>query len=216
MSPLYNPAASTSAGKVDNGEDFFTEIGILSGMTQLVGADNTYPAFDSSNGGALTITDSVATAGAGTTVSWAGWNFSSASDRVLITGYMAPGLSGYIGLGVGSGTLPVGALQNSYTGFYDTSAGGSSIGRHLGGVFSQLATNNTCYQDNAATSTVWGMGLYMNGAANTQAFYVKGGSGQWFNILNTSDTNFSSFQCAFVRHGENYSRFMTPIYVWGS
>lgn len=219
MSPIYNPTAGGGGLNVYesslaylNGYDFFSSIGILDNtFTEVMAATTTIPPFDSEFGTVSTIDNSVSLAGAGVAVSWAGWNI-PVQEEVLMVSWMNPGLSAMVGLGLGETTLPVGALQDDFQIIFQTAQ--MLFGKHVGGVFTTLATDNTIQNTNPSAQSAKGLAIYANGATNQQQLFINYG-GFWFHILTTNDAAFSTYESVFLRHYGNNARFITPIYVWG-
>ena len=199
------------------GEDFFRKEGFLDGMAPLITASTTIPATDDSDGTALTITDSVAVAGAGAEASWAGWDLSASKTKLLAIAYVHPSTSNYIGLGFHTSTLPADELQDAYEATFDGAGGHSELGKYVtDGTYTAVQTDTTIYQDDAAISAVWGIALYVDGSGNVQKSFVKSGTGNWFQVLADTETDHSSFQSFYLRHYGESARFITPIMVWGS
>ena len=201
------------------GEDFFRKEGFLvDGMDPLISARYTIPAFDDSDGTALTITDSVAEAATGAAASWAGWDLSASKTKLLAIAYVHPSTSNYIGVGFHTGTLPSSTLEDSYEATFDGTGGHSELAKYTtAGGLAALQTEATIYQDDVVTAAVWGIGLYVDqsGGSEVQKVFVKS-SGQWIQILTDTDTDHSSFQSFYLRHYGESARFVSPIMCWGA
>ena len=129
------------------GEDFFRKEGFLvDGMAPLVTARYTIPAFDDSDGTALTITNSSAKAGTGATISWAGWDLSASKTKLLAIAYVHPSTSNYVGVGFNVSTLPTSTLVDSYEAIFDGTGGHSELGKYVGGSLTPVTTETTIYQ----------------------------------------------------------------------
>ena len=206
------------AAYAQTGENFFRQEGFLvDGMAPLITASTTIPATDDSDGTALTITDSVAKSAVGAEASWAGWDLSASKTKLLAIAYVHPSTSNYIGLGFHTSTLPADELQDAYEATFDGAGGHSELGKYVtDGTYTAVQTDATIYQDDAATSAVWGIALYVDGSGNVQKSFLKSGSGQWIQILADTETDHSSFQSFYLRHYGESARFISPIYCWGS
>ena len=206
------------AAYAQTGENFFRQEGFLvDGMAPLITASTTIPATDDSDGTALTITDSVAKSAVGAEASWAGWDLSASKTKLLAIAYVHPSTSNYIGLGFHTSTLPTDELQDAYEATFDGAGGHSELGKYVtDGTYTAVQTDATIYQDDAATSAVWGIALYVDGSGNVQKSFLKSGSGQWIQVLADTETDHSSFQSFYLRHYGESARFITPIMVWGS
>ena len=203
------------------GEDFFRKEGFLvDGMDPLISARYTIPAFDDSDGTALTITDSVAKSAAGAEASWAGWDLSASKTKLLAIAYVHPSTSNYIGLGFHTSTLPTDELQNAYEATFDGATASTIIFKNVSGSWSNLASDATIYQDDAVISAVWGIALYVDADNDIQKSFVKSGTAEWIQVVSAADdssaSGLTSFQSVYLRHGGLNCRLITPIMVWGS
>ena len=202
------------------GEDFFRKEGFLvDGMAPLISARYTIPAFDDSDGTALTITNSVAKSAAGAEASWSGYNLSASKTKLLAIAYVHPSTSNYVGLGFHTSTLPTDELQDAYEATFDGAGGHSELGKYVtDGTYTAVQTDSTIFQDDGHVyaTALWGIGIYVDGSGNVQKSFVKSGSGQWIQVLADTETDHSSFQSFYLRHYGESARFITPIYCWGS
>ena len=199
------------------GEDFFRKEGFLvDGMAPLISARYTIPALDDYDGTAITITDSVAKAASGAATSWAGWDFASSISKGLMVAYIQPSTSLFTGVGFHVGTLPAAAVQNTYQAVFAPVSSRIEIGEHTSGSFTVLGTDSTIYQDDVTYAAAWGIALYVDGSSNVQKVFVKSGTGEWIQVLSTTDSDHSSFQSCYLRSYGANARFTTPIYCWGS
>ena len=207
-----------STFQAGTGEDFFRKEGFLvDGMAPLVTARYTIPAFDDSDGTALTITNSSAKAGTGAAASWAGYNLSASKTKLLAIAYVHPSTSNYIGLGFHTSTLPTDELQNAYEATFDGAGGHSELGKYVtDGTYTSVTTETTIFQNDAVLSAVWGIALYVDGSGNSQRLFLKSGSSNWIPVLANTETDHSSFQSFYLRHYGESARFISPIYCWGS
>jgi len=206
------------AAYAQTGENFFRQEGFLvDGMAPLITNSTTVTAFSDSDGTALTITDSVAKAAVGAEASWAGYNLSASKTKLLAIAYVHPSTSNYIGLGFHTSTLPTDELQDAYEATFDGAGGHSELGKYVtDGTYTPVQTDATIYQNDAATSAVWGIALYVDGSGNVQKSFLKSGSGQWIQVLAATESDLSSFQSFYLRHYGESARFVSPIYCWGS
>ena len=206
------------AAYAQTGENFFRQEGFLvDGMAPLITASTTIPAFDDSDGTALTITDSVAKSAVGAEASWAGYNLSASKTKLLAIAYVHSSTSNYIGLGFHTSTLPTDELQDAYEATFDGAGAHSELGKYVtDGTYTAVQTDPTIFQDDVVTSPIWGIGLYVDGSGNVQKSFLKSGSGQWIQVLADTETDHSSFQSFYLRHYGESARFISPIYCWGS
>jgi hypothetical protein len=197
------------------GEDFFRKEGFLDGMAPLITARYTIPAFDDSDGTALTITDSVAKAAVGAEASWAGYNLSASKTKLLAIAYVHPCTSNYIGLGFHTSTLPTDELQDAYEATFDGAGGHSELGKYVtDGTYTAVQTDDTIYQNDVVTTAVWGIALYVED--DIQKVFIKSGTANWLQVLADTDPDHDSFQSFYLRHYGESARFVSPIYCWGS
>jgi len=218
----YQPLAET----YDTGTAYFESLGLIggsTGMVPLVVGSSTFPALDDYDGTALTITDSVAKSATAGASSWAGWNLSSAITKCLIVAYEAPGTSQYTGVGVGSGTLPTTSLQNDYATMHYPPGSLLNIGKHVtngGTTWTTIGSEATIFQDDVVTAAVWGIAFYVDADNDIQRTFLKSGTAQWLQVLETADdssaSGLTSFQSVFLRHEGSDCRFITPIMCWGA
>ena len=199
------------------GEDFFRKEGFLvDGMAPLVTARYTIPAFDDYEGTNLTITNSSAKAGTGSATSWSGWNLDAAKTKLLAIAYIAPSTTQWAGIGFHEGTLPTGALQESYEAIFYGYQAKMTISEYTGGSITEIAIGGTIYQDDVVTSPVWGIACYVDGDSNVQKCFVKSGTAQWFEVLSVADSDHSSFQSCYLRSQGTSARWIAPIMAWGA
>ena len=199
------------------GEDFFRKEGFLvDGMAPLISARYTIPAFDDYEATNLTITNSVAKAGTGSVNSWSGWNLDAAKTKLLAIAYIHQSTAQWAGIGFHEGTLPTGALQESYEAIFYGYQAKMTISEYTGGSITEIAVGGTIYQDDVTKSAVWGIACYVDGDSNVQKCFIKSGSSQWVEVLSVADSDHSSFQSFFLWHDESNARFITPIMCWGS
>ena len=202
------------------GEDFFLKEGFLTGMAPIISARYTIPAFDGSDGTALTITNSVAKAGAAHAESWAGWNLGATYTKLLISAYGHVSPANGWGVGAKVAVLPGAAVIKPATyqarfNIYSL----HSLGKYTadpGSSFATIGSTSTIYQQQVAKAAVWGIALYLDGPSNVQKTFIKSGIGQWIQVLSGTDSDHSSFQSVYLRHQGDDHRFITPIMVWGS
>ena len=206
-----------STFQAGTGEDFFRKEGFLvDGMAPLVTARYTIPAFDDYDGTAVTITNSVAKAASGTAVSWAGWDLASSISKGLILSYVQPSTSNYVGVGFNVSTLPTSTLVDSYEATFDGAGGHSELAKYVSGSLTAVTTEATIFQNDAVSSAVWGIALYVDGSGNSQRLFLKSGSSNWIPVLANTESDHSSFQSFYLRHYGESARFISPIYCWGS
>ena len=200
------------------GEDFFRKEGFLvDGMAPIISARHTIPAFDGSDGTAVTITNSVAKAGSAQAESWAGWNLGATYTKLLISAYGHVSPANGWGIGAKVAVLPVGTIKPStYQARFNIHTR-SSLGKYnSSSAFATIGYDDTIYQDQAAQASVWGIALYLDGTSNVQKTFIKSGTGQWIQVLSGTDSDHSSFQSVYLRHQGDDVRFIAPIMVWGS
>ena len=212
------------AAYAQTGENFFRQEGsLVDGMAPLITASTTIPAFDDYDGTALTITNSVAKSATAGASSWAGWNLSSSITKCLIVAYGAPGTSQYTGVGMHVGALPATAPQNDYVATHYPAGSNLNIGKHVtngGTAWTTLGSESTIYQDDVVTAAVWGIALYVDADNDIQRVFVKSGTAEWLQVLETADdssaSGLTSFQSVFLRYEGSDCRFITPIMCWGA
>ena len=198
------------------GEYFFLKEGFLTGMSPLITARYTIPAFDDYEATNLTITNSSAKAGTGTATSWSGWNLDAAKTKLLALAYIAPSTTDWAGIGFHEGTLPTGALDESYQAIFYGNQARIAMSEYTGGSITDIDTTSTIYQDDVISSPVWGIALYVDGDSNLQKCFIKSGTAEWAEVLSDTDSDHTSFQSFFLWHDEASVRFITPIMCWGS
>jgi len=199
------------------GTAYWESLGLLggsTGMVPLVTARYTIPAFDDSDGTALTITDSVAKAAVGAEASWAGWDLSASKTKLLAIAYVHSSTSNYIGVGFNVSTLPATTLVDSYEATFDGAGGHSELAKYVSGGLTAIQTDDTIYQNDVVTSAVWGIALYVED--DIQKVFIKSGTANWLQVLADTDPDHDSFQSFYLRHYGESARFITPIMVWGA
>ena len=205
------------AAYAQTGEDFFRKEGFLvDGMDPLITNSTTIAAFSDSDGTALTITDSVAKSATGAAASWAGYNLSASKTKLLAIAHVHSSTSNYIGLGFHTSTMPASTLVDSYEATFDGAGGHSELAKYVSGSLTAVQTDATIFQNDAVSSSIWGIGLYVDGGGNVQKSFLKSGSGQWIQVLADTESDHSSFQSFYLRHYGESARFISPIYCWGS
>jgi len=205
---------------VQNTEAYFTSLGLIggaTGMLPLIQANPDIPAFDDFDGADLTITNSVAKSTSGSAVvAWSGWDLSASKEKLLMTTYCHPSLSDWIGIGCHDGTLPTGVLEDSYMGLLYGQATWTALAKYTGTAWGVVGSDATIFQDDVATTGIWGIAMYVDGSSNVQKLFVKSGSAQWIQILSTSDATHSSFQSIVLFNRGDDARYISPIMVWGA
>ena len=215
MSPIYNPSVTNIT---ENDETFFRDIGILTNdMTQLEVGRTAFPAFDSTGGTAISITDSVAAAGAAYTGSFAAYDVSG-KTKILFFVYMHIGASTYgCGLGFHDSTT-YGALTTTIKDVYQFVAYDSSaeIYKVTGAAptWTELAKDATLGTLTTISTSSVGMALYADGTS-VKSFGKWGSTSQWIPINTVSDSTFTNFDEVYLRFFGQSARFMTPLMLWG-
>ena len=234
MSPIYNPSEASSS-KVDNGEDYFKEIGLLDGMTQLIDEKVSFPTPD---GIQADLTTSIVGSALHFTFTSEGdkvyqFNLDATQERILIVGYFHGGNLNSAGLLAGTDTH-TGTISSVVTDCYH---GGSSnhattefmnLRRIVGSpaVYANIAVDSTIFvKTNNIFSRVFGLALYCNSASGSeeQTLWMQGGaSSQWFQILTATDTT-AALNTGFNAIGAQLSYFnadagfqVCPLAVWGA
>tara|TARA_R100000049_G_C1925946_1_gene70408 strand:+ start:412 stop:1059 length:648 start_codon:yes stop_codon:yes gene_type:complete len=213
----YFPFSQTA----ETGEAYFTSIGLIGGSTglaPLITNSSSITAFSDSDGTALIINGANAVGGdkqnAVNAVSWSGYNFGSAITKGLIVAQVMPSASDYIGVGFHTGTLPTGALEDSYESRFNGAGSASELHKYVGDTASVI-TSATTYQNDWADQTVFGIGIYVDGDNDVQKFFQKTG-GQWVEVISGAADDHDSFQSCYLRSTAESCRFICPIYCWGA
>ena len=215
MSPIYNPQ-ETEMTKWD--KEFFENVGVLtSDMEELIVGINSFPAFDSTGGTAITITDSVAKAGAAYTGSFAAYDITGKS-KVLVFVYMHIGASTY-GCGVGvHDSSTYGALTTSLKDIYQVVAYDTTMETYkttgASPTWTALSQDTTIGTLTTISTSTVGMALYADGST-VKSFGKWGSTSQWIPINSASDSTYTNFDEVYLRFWGQNARFITPIRVWG-
>ena len=170
----YFPLAET----YDTGTAYFESLGLIggsTGMVPLIVGNTTYPTFDSTAGTAITITDSVAAAGATYAVSVAAYDVSGKS-KILFLSYQHTGASTYgVGVGIHDSTT-YGALATNCKDCYQfvTFDTVSELYKTTGSGPSWIALGSDTSITNATTAytNVVGMAIYADGT-NVKTFIIS-------------------------------------------
>ena len=97
MAPIYNPPASATATDAD--EQYFTDLGLLSGLSKIVGSTggNAFPTPDDSytGGTAAAVSDNILQWGAAAADSWEGFDLGGTMTKVLSLVYVYGSTAGY-------------------------------------------------------------------------------------------------------------------------
>ena len=112
--------------------------------------------------------------------------------------------------------MPASTLVDSYEATFDGAGGHSELAKYVSGSLTAVQTDDTIFQNDAVSSPIWGIGLYVDGSGNVQKSFLKSGSGQWIQVLADTESDHSSFQSFYLRHYGESARFISPIYCWGS
>jgi hypothetical protein len=215
MAPIYNPAASATATQAD--EQYFTDLGLLTGMSKLIDATvgDTFPTPDLSYGTAAVITNNLIKWGAASAHSWVGYNLGASYDKVLMLTYIIPSTASNIyscqisedALDV---TNPVASDEQ-----YMTNQGASTyMYKRTGAAWTALGTDSTIHTAAVDTAPGFGSALYVEDG--TQKMFMKFGStSEWFPVFDTSDGDLKSFQGVAIYSGGLNMRCTTPFLVWG-
>ena len=212
----YHPLAETH----DTGTAYFESLGLIggsTGMAPLIVGDTTYPAFDSTAGTAITITDSVAEAGTAFAASVAAYDVSGKS-KILFLSYQHTGASTY-GVGVGihdSTTYAMDATCKDVYQFvtYDTA---TELYKTTGAspTWTELASDSTIANATTVTTNVVGMAIYADGT-NVKTFIKWGSTSQWIPLQSVSDSTFTNFDQVYLKFFGQNARFITSVMCWGA
>ena len=213
----YHPLAET----YDTGTAYFESLGLIggsTGMAPLIVGDTTYPAFDSTAGTAITITDSVAAAGATFAASVAAYDVSGKS-KILFLSYQHTGASTYgVGVGIHDSTT-YGALATTCKDVYQfvTYDGGTELYKTTGAspTWTELAADSTIANATTVTTNVVGMAIYADGT-DVKTFGKWGSTSQWIQINGVSDSTFTNFDQVYLKFFGQNARFITPVMCWGA
>jgi hypothetical protein len=197
------------------GEDYFRSVGVLQdGMLPLVVGSTTYPAFDSTGGTAITITDSVAAADAALAASFAAYDVSGKS-KILFMSYQHTGASSYaVGMGLHDST-GTGALTTGYSDVYQYTVADGGFTLYSTPGWSLLGSDSTIGNATTTDTNVVGMAIYADGT-DVKTFLKGGSTSQWiqiFSVANSTHTNYDQVWLKFT--GQN-TRFITPVMCWGA
>ena len=213
----YFPLAET----YDTGEAYFTSLGLIggsTGMVPLVVGSTTYPAFDSTGGTAITITDSVAAAGAAYTASFAAYDVSGKS-KILFLSYQHTGASTYgVGVGIHDSTT-YGALATTTKDCYQfvTADTGTELYKTTGAgpSWTALGADSTIGNETAVDTNVVGMAIYADGT-DVKTFIKWGSASQWIPLQSVSDNAHTNYDQVYLKFWGQYARFITPVMCWGA
>jgi hypothetical protein len=216
MAPIYNPAASATATQAD--EQYFTDLGLLTGMSKLIDATvaDTFPTPDGTHGTAAVITNNLLKWGAASAHSWVGYNLGASYDKVLMLTYIIPSTAGIIyNCQISEDALDVTNPAASDEEYISNQApAGTYMYKRTGAVWTALGTDTTIHQIALDSSAGYGTALYVENG--TQKMFMKFGStSEWFPIFSTSDGDLASFQAVAISSGGLNARCPTPFLVWG-
>ena len=211
----YSPAQSS----ILDGTDFFRSVGVLQdGMLPIVASSLAYPAFDSTAGTAITISGSVAAAGAAYAASVAVYDVSGKS-KVLFMSYQHTGASTY-GVGVGIHDSAVkGALAATCKDCYQfvTYDTATELYKTTGDTptWTELGSDTSIGNATTITTNVVGMAIYADGT-NVKTFIKWGSTSQWIPLQSVADSTFTNFDQVYLKFFGQNARFITPVYCWAS
>jgi len=207
----YSPA---QAG-VMTGEDYFRSVGVLQdGMLPIVASSGAYPAFDSTGGTAITITDSVAAAGAAYTSSFAAYDVSGKS-KILFLSYQHTGASSHgVGIGLHDST-DEGPLTTSYKDVYQYVIADAGATLYSTPGWSLIGSDTTIGNATTVTTNIVGMAIYADGT-DVKTFFKGGSTSQWIQIFSALDSSHANYDQVWLKFTGQSTRFITPVMCWGS
>jgi len=227
MAPIYNPAASATATDADT--QYFTDLGLLAGLTKIVGATggNTFPTPDDTYGTAATITNNILQWGAASAESWQGYNIGTMT-RVLTIVYVYQSTAQYQYLIHNNSTLDDSNSLSGVDVYWGANVEALTppktlIYKRVGATVTEMATDATLYSGTttapAPSDPAYGWAFYTSyvGSAGLQRMFMKMGStSNWIPVMETTDTEIQDFQSvAFWTLAKN-QRCTTPFAIWGA
>jgi hypothetical protein len=217
--PLVKGMENGSTGS-STGEDYFGEIGLLDGMTQVFADVYTWTAYDGNFGETCTTTESLnqfASTAAG--ISYIGFNLPGTFPRVLVSVYGRG--SGFIQIATATGSINAGAdLQTSYIWSSDSAGVASDLIQRTFAAEVVLQTNTNIFQPSGPDQGSWGFASYIKGASppavGDQRCYTRNSMEQWWPVV--MDTNaidsHAAFRSVVLRTETGGARFTLPFSVW--
>jgi hypothetical protein len=228
MAPIYNPPASASSTDAD--EQYFTDLGLLTGLTKIVGATggNTFPTPDDryASGTAAAVSENILQWGAASADSWEGYDLGGTMTRVLTIVYIFQSTAQYQYLIHNKTTLDT-SKANAGDDIYQ-SANVPSIPKIV--MYKQVATTWTEMANDASiyagTTTFpvpynpaygWAMYTSYTGGVGSQRMFLKFGStSEWIPVLTTADTAIQEFKSVALWTLAKNERAITPFSIWGA
>jgi hypothetical protein len=194
-------SGSVSQSEVDAlswGKSWFEREGLLP-ATRHFEHYQTWPASDFANPDTSTQSRSRSVAqvlGVGTTDTNFGWDLGSAKSKILaVCGGVRPrgnSISIFFGATLPAAGDPPGELYNfgplPFSSVFDISK------RTGAGVWSSLLTESDLDPDNVVGAVPFGLAFYYNDTTNKLIGLVRFNGSQWFPLLETTDTSFTTFR----------------------
>jgi len=222
MAPIYNPAASSAA--IDSDTQYFTDLGLLDGMTAIISAKSatTFPTPDSTyaSGTASAISGNLLKWDAASASSWEGYSLGGTFDKVLMI----------------SNTI-TSTSQNQYPCLISKNALDTSnewvsddfymianipnsphfathTYKRTAGTWTLLSSDASIYGNVGVTTPAFGTAMYVEDGVQ-KTFLKFGANSEWFPLFSTTDGDSTSFQSIAIWTLAKNQRVPTPFLVWG-
>ena len=219
MTPIFNPTTTA----VDADTQYFTDLGLLTGMEKLIDATggNTYPTPDASRGTAAAVGGNILQWGAATADSWQGYDLAGGPyTRLLSIVYIYPSTAQYQYLFNNKAALDPATNYpaDAYGAVNSPHSVGSSLYKITATVWTSIGLDMTMYAPVVITSPPYGYALYTSytGGAGSQRMFLKMGAAEWVQMFSTSDGDTQEFQSVTLWTQATNQRAITPLTVWGA
>jgi len=225
MAPIYNPAASATATGAD--EQYFTDLGLLTGLTKLIdiSGGDTFPTPTAGKGTAAAVSGNSLKWGAAIADSWQGYNLSGGPFTKLLTiVYISQSSAPYQYLFNNKAVLNVTTNypDDTYAAVNSPGTPDSSLYKITSTTWTALGIDATWYSGTTATPVPsdppYGMALYTSytGGAGSQRMFMRMGTAEWVPLFTTTDGDTQEFQSVQLWTRASNQRAITPFTVWGA
>jgi hypothetical protein len=219
VSPIFL-GVRPGANEYATGETFFSEIGLLDGMTPYISDIFEWTTPDGNFGEVCTINQSVAQfASTAAGISYIGFNLDATYSRVLISVYGRG--SGFIQAAAQTSAINAAAdLATSYVFSSDSGGLNSELIQRTFAVDVSLQSNTNIFQPSGSDQGSWGFAAYFKGASppavGEQHCYTRNTTEQWWPVVDDTDAidSHAGFRSVVLRTETGGARFTLPFSVW--
>ena len=226
MAPIYNPPASSAA--IDSDEQYFTDLGLLSGLSKIVSATGgeTFPTPSEVYGTTAAVSSNCLKWESGTTNSWQGYDLTGAPfTRLLTIIYVYQSVANYEYLIHNKEDLD-NANDHSGDDFYLSSNSPSTTNtllyKRVSATWSAQGADTTLYAGKTPIAVpsdpTFGWAWYTSyiGGVGSQRMWMKmGTTSEWMQTLAAADTDLQEFRSVALWTLGRSERIVTPFTIWG-